>query len=67
MTRWLIAYDDNVVTSDDPQTAAEMHAEQMQLSFGATVYAVDIDAIAGTDRCVRLRIGAHEIPEETTP
>jgi hypothetical protein len=64
VTRWLVAYDDSVVEDDNPAHAAERHAEQMQLSFGATVYVIDLDSIIGTDRCFRMQLGAFEIEPE---
>lgn len=66
MTRWLVSFDDAIFEAATPQAAVEKAVASGDYGdpLDSTFYAVDLDAIAGTDRCVRMRVGAVEIPEE---
>lgn len=64
MTRWLVTFDDAIHVADTPAEALEKAAESDSTPIGCTVFVIDLDAIVGTDRCVRMRLGGYEIPEE---
>ena len=66
MTRWLVTFDDAVHEAPTPGEALEKAAELDSTPIGATVFVIDLDAIEGTDRCYRMRLGGYEI-EELTP
>lgn len=66
MTRWLVTFDDAVHEADTPARALENAADADSVPIGASVFVIDLDAIEGTDRCVRMRLGGYEVAEPTT-
>lgn len=61
MTRWLVAFDNGPIEAATAMKAVESCERQLGLEFGHEVFAVDLDALEGTDRLVLFRIGAVEI------
>ncbi len=65
MTRWLVTFDDGVHEADTPAAALEVAADEDSVPIGATVFVIDLDAIEGTDRCIRMRLGGYPVEPQT--
>lgn len=63
MTLWLITFDDATVEAETARDAVEARIDDDSIPTGATVFAINLDAIIGTDVCQRFRVGAELIPE----
>lgn len=73
MKRYLIAYDDAIVESDDGFKAAEAAAGKLDLPLGATFYVIDLDWLIahaaaagsgepnGADPVHRVELGAVDL------
>jgi len=60
VTRWLVTFDDAVHEADTPAEALEKAAELDSTPIGAKVFVIDLDAIEGTNRCIRMRLGGYD-------
>lgn len=63
MPRWLITFDDATTDAETARDAVEQRIDEDSIPAGATVFAVNLDAVAGTENCQRFRIGAEPIAE----
>lgn len=63
MTLWLITFDDATTEAATARDAVEQRIDEDSIPTGATVFAINLDAIVGTENCHRFRIGAEHISE----